>query len=72
MDEGGKREGELRTELRPEGRTKSLFQGAGAHHWILERRNVLARRNYNRLKEDDRFSGKQILAEAQWRLIARV
>ena len=39
-----------------------------ARPWILERRNGLARGIYNRLKEDDRSSGTQTVAEAQWRL----
>ena len=43
------------------------YSRVGAHSWILERRNGLARGNYNRLKGGDRFSGKQILAEVQWR-----
>ena len=51
-----------------ERRTKLVFQGAGAHPWILERRNGLARGIYNRLKADRYYTGPQILAEAQWRL----
>ena len=50
----------------PSFRFKLLFQDVGAHAWILERRNGLARGISNRLREDDRFSGKQILAEALW------
>ena len=51
-----------------ERRIKLLSQGVGAHPWILERRNGLARGSFNRLSENDRYSGRQILAEAQWRL----
>ena len=40
----------------------------GARPWVLERRNVLARGNYNRLIADGRNTERQILAEAQWRL----
>ena len=40
----------------------------GAHPWLLERRNGLARGIYNRLIEDDRFSNKTIPSEVQWRL----
>ena len=35
--------------------------------WILKRRNGPARGIYNRQKEGDRFSGKQIFSEIQWR-----
>ena len=35
--------------------------------WILGGRNGLAPGIYNRLKEDDRFSGAQLPAGAQWR-----
>ena len=45
-----------------------VFQGVGAHPWILERRNGLARGIYNRLKEGRYYTGPQILSEAQWRL----
>ena len=34
--------------------------------WILERRNGLAQGIYNRSQKDDRFPGRQILAEVQW------
>ena len=40
----------------------------GARRWILERRNCLARRIYYRLIAGDPKAGRQILAEAQWRL----
>ena len=58
------------TEVRSERRMKVLFQGVGARPWILERRSCFARGMYNRLKEDDRSFGKQILTEVQWRLSA--
>ena len=48
------------------------FHGVVAHPWILERRNVLARRMYNRLVTGARNSGKEILAEEQWRLNALI
>ena len=54
--------------MRPDRRVKLLFQGVGARPWILERRNGLADGIYYRLKEDDRFSGNQTIAEVQWRL----
>ena len=41
-------------------------RGEGAHPWILERRNGLARGIYNRLKEDRHYTGPRILAEVQW------
>ena len=55
-------------EICVERRIKLVFQGAGAHPWILERRNGLARGIYNRLKADRYYTGPQILAEVQWRL----
>ena len=42
-----------------------MDSGAGARIWILKRRNGLARGIYYRRIADDRFSGKQIPAEAQ-------
>ena len=48
------------------------FLGIGAHPWILERRNGLVRGIFNRLREDDRFSGERILAEVQRRLNTRI
>ena len=66
MDEGGERKHESRTKLRSGRRIKKLLQGVGAHPWVLQRRNGLARGNYNRLKDDHRASGKQTLAEVQW------
>ena len=62
-DEGGERKHEVRAELRSARRIKLLFQEVGAHPWILERRKGLARGIYNRLKEDDRFSGARISRE---------
>ena len=49
-------------------RGEGIFQEVGARPWILGRRNGLACGICSRLKEDDRFSGKQILAEVHWRL----
>ena len=43
-----------------------MFQGVGAHPWILERRNGLARGIYNRLHAEKFYSGAQILSEVQW------
>ena len=68
MDEGGEWKNEVRTDYCPERRIKLLFHGVGAHRWLLERRNGLARGIYNRLVEDDRFSIEKILGEVQWRL----
>ena len=42
-----------------------FFMGFGAHPWLLERRNGLARGIFNRLIEDDRFPSGQILGEVQ-------
>ena len=39
---------------------------------MLERPNGIARGLYNRLAADSRFSGKQILSEAQWCLNTRI
>ena len=63
-------ENEVWTDYCSERCIKLLFQGAGAHPWLLERRNGLARGIYNRLVEDDRFSSEEILGEVQWRLNA--
>ena len=60
MDAGGEWKNEIWPELRARRRIKSLFQGVGA------RRGGLARGMYNRSKEDDRPSGKQIPAEVHW------
>ena len=49
-----------------ERRIKLVFQGVGAHPWILERRNGLARGIYNRLEENRHYPGPQILSEVQW------
>ena len=68
MNEGGEWKNELRPELRPERRIELLPQRVGAHQWVLERRSGSASIIYNRLKEDDRFPGAQILAGVQWRL----
>ena len=43
MDEGGERKKELWAELRSERRIKLVFEGAGAHPWILERRDGFVR-----------------------------
>ena len=66
MDEGGERQDEIWTDSCAERCIKLQFQGAGAHPWLLERRNWPARGIYNRLVEDDRFSCGQIPSEAQW------
>ena len=58
----------MRAELRSDRRIKLFYQGVGVHPWILDRRNGLAQGTYNRLMEDDRPSGEQILREVQWRL----
>ena len=66
MDEGGEWKNAIWTDLCAERRIKVQFRGVGAHPWLLERRNGPARGIYNRLVEDDRFSKKMILLEAQW------
>ena len=58
--------------LRSDRRIKLLFLGVGARPWIRERRDGHARGIYDCLEEDDRFSGKQILKEVQWRLNALI
>ena len=50
------------------GRIELLVRGFGAHPWVLERRNGLARGIYHHLQADDRSSVKLIPAEGQWRL----
>ena len=67
MEGGGDWKHGIWTDSREERRIKLQFQGAGAHLWLLARRNGLARQIYNRLVEDDRFSSKQILSEVPWR-----
>ena len=66
MGEGGEWKNAIWTDLCAERRIKVQFRGVGAHPWLLERRNGPARGIYNRLVEDDRFSKKMILLEAQW------
>ena len=65
---GGEWKNDLWRDLCVDRRITQIFQGVGAHPWILERRNGLARGIYNRLKADRYYTGPQILAEAQWRL----
>ena len=66
LDEGGEWKNDLWRDLCVERRIKLVFQGVGAHPWISERRNGLARGIYNRLKEDRHYTGPQILTEVQW------
>ena len=72
MDEGGEWTNEKRADLRSGRRMKLQFQGGGAHRWIFERGNGLAREIYNRSVAGNRLSGKQISAEAQWLLNAPI
>ena len=60
MGECGGWKDEMWTDYCAERRIKLRFHGVGAHPWLLERRNGLARRIKIRLIEDDP-------AEAQWR-----
>ena len=46
--------------------------GARARAEVLDRRNGLARGIYDRLIADDRFPGRQIPSEVQWRLDAAI
>ena len=62
----------MRADLCPERRIKLQSQGVGAHPWIFERRNGLARGGYNRSVADDRVPGEQISAEVQCRLNAPI
>ena len=64
LGEGSEWENELSAELRSDRRIKLLSQGVGAHPWILGRRSGLSRGIFYRLKGGDRFSSKQIPAEA--------
>ena len=72
LDEGGEWKNEIWLDLCSDRRVKLQFQGVGAHPWMLERRNGLARGIYNRIREGGRFSGRQILSEVQWRLNALI
>ena len=53
-------------DLRAERRIKLQLQGVGAHPWLLERLNGLARGIYNRLIEAGRVSSRQIPSDVQW------
>ena len=66
LDEGGEWKDELWRDLCVERRIKLVFQGVGAHPWILERRNGLARGIYSRLQADRYYAGSQTLTAAQW------
>ena len=46
-------------------RTEFRFPGAGAHHWLLERRTGRACGVYTLLAAADRFSSEQILSEVR-------
>ena len=72
MDDGGEWGSGARADLRSERGIKLQFAGVGAHPWVLERQNGLARGVYNRLVAGDRPSGKQFSAEAQWRPTAPI
>ena len=72
LGEGGERKNDLWRDLCVGRRIKLVLQGAGAHPWILERRDGLARGSYNRLKADRVFSGSQISTKAQWCLNSMV
>ena len=67
MDEGGEWKHEVWADFCADRQIKLFSQGVGAHPWILERRNGLARGIYNRIRSDGRFSGKRILAVVHWR-----
>ena len=54
---GGEWKKGLWRDLCVEPRIKLVIQGVGAHPWILERRNGLARGIYNRLKEARHYTG---------------
>ena len=53
-------------------RIEFQFQAAGAHHWLRERKNGVARGIYNRSAAGNRLSSKEILSAVQWRLAALV
>ena len=65
MDVGGEGGNGARADMCPRRGFKLQFQGAGAHPWILGRRNSVARGIYDWSVADDRVFGNQSFAEAQ-------
>ena len=59
MDGGGEWKNEIWTDVCADRRIKLQFQGVGAHLWLLERRNGLARGIYCRFPSGQISSGVQ-------------
>ena len=66
IDEGREGKNEIWTYLCRERLIEFQFQGVGAHPWLSDRRNGLARGIYDRVNGNYRFSSGQILWEVQW------
>ena len=66
MGDGGGWENDLRVDSRADRHIKLQYQCVGAHPWISERRNGLARGIYNRMHADDRHAGRQWISEVQF------
>ena len=72
MDAGAEREGEISTDFCT-GRNICLqSQEKGARRWPLVRRDGLARRIYNRMAADRRFSSRATWNEVQFCLDAKL
>ena len=62
---------EMQTDFRT-GRQMTLkFQGVGAHHWLLEKRNARNRGIYDRSEAGDRFASTQNWTGAQEKMAYR-
>ena len=70
MDEGGGWKNDLWVDSCADRYIRLQNQGVGAHPWILERRNELARGIYNRMHADGRYAGRQLISEVQFCLNA--
>ena len=67
MHAAGEGKNEVWTDFCSGRRIKLLCQGVGARHCVSKRRSGLAREICNCRLGDDPYSGRQILAGAQWR-----
>ena len=68
MESGGEKGNELWSDFPTKPNSRLQFQGAGAHPWLLERRNASARIKIWRLAADDRVSSRTLVSEVQFRL----
>ena len=66
MDEGGEWENDLWVDLRTDRYIELQYQGVGAHPWISERRDGLARGIHNRMHADGRYACGQLISEVQF------